>query len=121
MHRGQLPELQSVFGATVVRSNACAAWHTTGSNAGSAGTRAILDALTQNRVEALQDKIATLTAQNSDLKFAASQQAQNAYITASQAAQTQAIIDKLSPCPYPAYIVPNPNVCTPTGNSCGCA
>ena len=87
----------------------------------SAGTRAILDALTQNRVEALQDKIAALTAQNSDLKFAASQQAQNAYITASQAAQTQAIIDKLSPCPYPAYIVPNPNVCTPTGNGCGCA
>lgn len=87
----------------------------------SAGTRAILDALTQNRVEALQDKIAALTAQNSDLKFAASQQAQNAYITASQAAQTQAIIDKLSPCPYPAYIVPNPNVCTPTGNGCGCS
>ena len=59
-----------------------------------AGVRSILDFLTQ-------DKIATLTAENQSLKFAASQQAQNAYL-----------VNKLSePCPVPAYVVPNPNCC----------
>lgn len=55
-----------------------------------ANTRAILDFLTQ-------DKIATLQAENQSLKFAASQQAQNAYL-----------INQLQPCPTPAYIVPSP-------------
>ena len=54
-------------------------------------TRAILDFLTQ-------DKIATLTAENQNLKFAASQQAQNAYL-----------INAIGPkYPIPAYVVPNP-------------
>jgi hypothetical protein len=44
-----------------------------------AGVRSILDFLTQ-------DKIATLTAENQSLKFAASQAAQNAFITANQEA-----------------------------------
>jgi hypothetical protein len=54
-------------------------------------TRAILDFLTQ-------DKIASLTAENQNLKFAASQQAQNAYLV-------NAIGPKY---PIPAYVVPNP-------------
>ena len=54
-------------------------------------TRAILDFLTQ-------DKIASLTAENQNLKFAASQQAQNAYLVS-------AIGPKY---PIPAYVVPNP-------------
>jgi hypothetical protein len=54
-------------------------------------TRAILDFLTQ-------DKIATLTAENQNLKFAASQQAQNAYL-----------VSTIGPkYPIPAYVVPNP-------------
>ena len=61
-----------------------------------ASTRAILDFLTQ-------DKIAALTAENQSLKFAASQQAQNAYLVG-------ALKD---PCPVPAYVVPNPNCCYP--------
>lgn len=70
-----------------------------------AGTRAILDFLTQ-------DKIATLTAENQSLKFAASQQAQNAFITANQDAQTAELIRRLgADCPVPAYVVPNPNCC----------
>ncbi len=82
-----------------------------------AGTRAILDFLTQ-------DKIATLTAENQSLKFAASQATQNAFITANQEAQTAELIRRLgTPCPVPAYVVPNPNCCY-TGytvtNSCGC-
>lgn len=63
-----------------------------------AGTRAILDFLTQ-------DKIAALTAENQTLKFAASQQAQNAYL-----------VRELSPkCPIPAYVVANPYCNSGTG------
>jgi hypothetical protein len=84
-----------------------------------AGVRSILDFLTQ-------DKIATLTAENQSLKFAASQAAQNAFITANQEAQTAELIRRLSdPCPVPAYVVPNPNCCynanVTFGNGCGCA
>lgn len=56
-----------------------------------AGVRSILDFLTQ-------DKIAALTAENQNLKFAASQAAQNNYL-----------VSELSPkCPIPAYVVCNP-------------
>lgn len=81
-----------------------------------ANSRAILDFLTN-------DKIATLTAENQSLKFAASQSAQNAFITANQEAQTAELIRRLGrDCPVPAYVVPNPNCCyqynvQPT---CGC-
>jgi hypothetical protein len=89
-----------------------------------AGTRAILDFLTQ-------DKISTLTAENQALKFQASQSAQNAFITANQDAQTAELIRRLGrDCPVPAYVVPNPNCCygNPVGvgysgynnNGCGC-
>ena len=90
-----------------------------------ANTRAILDFLTQ-------DKIATLTAENQSLKFAASQAQQNAFITANQEAQTAELIRRLGrDCPVPAYVVPNPNCCygNPVGvgyngygnnGGCGC-
>lgn len=80
-----------------------------------AGIRSILDFLTQ-------DKIASLTAENQTLKFAASQQAQNAFIAANQEAQTAELIRKLGKdCPIPAYVVPNPNCCygVTTYNTCG--
>lgn len=90
-------------------------------DAQNSGTRAILDFLTQ-------DKIATLTAENQSLKFAASQASQNAFITANQEAQTAELIRRLGrDCPVPAYVVPNPNCCygNPTGvgygsSGCGC-
>ena len=86
-------------------------------DANNAGIRSILDFLTQ-------DKIATLAAENQSLKFAASQANQNAFITANQEAQTAELIRRLAtPCPVPAYVVPNPNCCY-TGynvsNGCGC-
>lgn len=72
-----------------------------------AGVRSILDFITQ-------DKIATLTAENQSLKFAASQQAQNNYLVA----------QLREPCPVPAYFVPNPNSCFDYsrvfGNNCYC-
>lgn len=82
-----------------------------------ANSRAILDFLTN-------DKIATLTAENQSLKFAASQAQQNAFITANQEAQTAELIRRLNPTPTPAYVVPNPNCCynanVTFGNGCGC-
>lgn len=75
-------------------------------------SRAILDFLTQ-------DKIATLTAENQSLKLAASQAAQNAFITANQEAQTAELIRRLGrDCPVPAYVVPNPNCCYPSNGCC---
>ena len=66
-----------------------------------AGIRSILDFLTQ-------DKIATLTADNQALKFAASQAAQNAYL-----------VGQLRPAPIPAYTVANPYCCNTYVNTCG--
>ena len=71
-----------------------------------AGVRSILDFLTQ-------DKIATLQAENQSLRFAASQQAQNAYL----------VSQLREPCAVPAYVVPNPNCCYSQfayNNGCGC-
>jgi hypothetical protein len=75
-----------------------------------AGTRAILDFLTN-------DKIATLTAENNDLRRAASQDRQNALLTTQMAAQTQQIINSVNPTAIPAYVVPNPNA---YAYGCGC-
>lgn len=66
-----------------------------------AGVRSILDFLTN-------DKIATLTAENQNLKFAASQAAQNAYL-----------VNELRPCPIPAYTVANPYCCNTYYGNCG--
>ena len=66
-----------------------------------AGIRSILDFLTQ-------DKIATLTAENQSLKFAASQAAQNAYL-----------VNELRPAPVPAYTVANPYCCNTYFGNCG--
>lgn len=66
-----------------------------------AGVRSILDFLTN-------DKIASLTAENQSLKFAASQAAQNAYL-----------INELRPCPIPAYTVANPYCCNSYFGGCG--
>lgn len=64
--------------------------------------RAILDALTAQRIEAKDEKIA---AQNQQL-FAAQ-------LAASQAAQNQYLVQTLRPGPIPAYTVPNPYCCGP--------
>lgn len=82
-----------------------------------ANNRALMDFL-------VNDKIATLTAENQSLKFQASQQAQNAFITANQEAQTAELIRRLgADCPQPAYVVQPPQPVTfPnfTCNPCGC-
>lgn len=64
-----------------------------------AGTRAVLDFLTNSRLRDLE-------AENSTLKLAASQAAQNNYL-----------VSALRPSPIPAYQVQNPYCCST--NSCG--
>lgn len=76
-------------------------------------TRAILDFLTQ-------DKIETLRNENQALRFAASQAEQNAFISANQTAQTAELIRRLgADCPTPAYVVQPPTPVTFTSGSCG--
>lgn len=86
-----------------------------------ANTRSILDFLTQ-------DKIATLQSENQSLKLAASQAAQNTYLTNTICGQTAELIQRISPSPVPSYQVPAPYpYCVNTGyygncgnNNCGC-
>ena len=98
-------------------TNTCALQNTMNNNtrdiidSQNAGTRAILDYL-------CQDKIATLQAENNDLRRAASQDRQNALLTTAMSAQKQQIINAVNPAPIPAYQVPNPNVYY--GCGCGC-
>ena len=78
-----------------------------------ANTRAILDFLTN-------DKISTLQAENTALKFAASQAQQNAFITANQDAQTATLLRRLgADCPTPAYLVQAPTPISFPLNGCG--
>ena len=96
-------------------TNTCALQNTMNNNtrdiidSQNAGTRAILDYL-------CQDKIATLQAENNDLRRAASQDRQNALLTTAMSAQTLQIINAVNPAPIPAYLVPNRNVYY----GCGC-
>lgn len=78
----------------------------------------IIDYMSNEKVQALRDE-------NQALRLAASQSAQNAFITANQEAQTAELIRRLGrDCPVPAYVVPNPNCCYQYNvqpvNNCGC-
>ena len=64
-------------------------------------TRQVIDFLTQ-------DKIAALTAENNDLRRAASQDRQNALLTTAMTAQTSQILDAARPTPVPAYPAASP-------------
>ena len=66
-------------------------------------TRAILDALTAQRIEAKDERIAEQSQRIASLQLAASQQAQNAYL-----------LQQLKTPPIPAYVVPNPFTGTTT-------
>lgn len=65
-----------------------------------ANARAVLDALTAQRIEAKNEKIAAQNQQIFGLQLAASQAAQNSYL-----------VQTLRPCPTPAYVVANPYCC----------
>lgn len=78
----------------------------------------IIDYMANEKLQSLRDE-------NQTLRLAASQSAQNAFITANQEAQTAELIRRLGrDVPVPAYVVPNPNCCyqynVQAANSCGC-
>ena len=85
-----------------------------------AGTRAIIEKLCQMENNAKDEKIADLQAKNFDLRLAASQQAQNAYLVGELGYR----------CPQPAYVVEPPQrvsfatncngVATFANSDCGC-
>ena len=75
-----------------------------------------IDAMENTR---MQEKISALQSENQSLKFAASQNEQNAFIAANQNAQTAELIRRISPMPVPSYQVPAPYpYCV--SNTCGC-
>ena len=76
-------------------------------------TRAILDFLTNDKIEGLR-------AENQALKFQASQTAQNAYLTATIDASRAELIRRLgADCPAPAYVVQPPTPVNFPVNGCG--
>ncbi len=79
------------------------------------GTQAILDKLCSMEIDGLKERNAQLVADNSALRFAQSQTAQNGFF---QNALNNAV-QQIRPTPDPAYIVPNPYAAY--GNyGCGC-
>ena len=74
------------------------------------GTRAILDALTAQRIEAKDQRIAEQAQTISQLQLAASQSNQNAILMAAMDANTANIIRRTgNDCPVPAYVVQPPS------------
>lgn len=78
-----------------------------------AGTRAVLDFLTQSELN-------NLRSENQTLKFAASQSNQNAYLAATMEAQTAELIRRINPTPVPSYSVPAPYPFCGQLSGCGC-
>lgn len=84
-------------------------------------TRAILDALTAQRIEAKDQRIAEQQQMITQLQLSASQAAQNATLMAAMDANTAQIIRRTgNDCPIPAYVVQPPTqVQFPRGNCWG--
>ena len=86
-----------------------------------ANTQAILDKMCQQEIDALKTQNANLQTQINLANLTASQSDQTAKILADNAAQTAALEQYLNPPAVPAYVVQNPNCCTPNYfNGCGC-
>lgn len=81
--------------------------------------RSLHDELVANKIEAKNERIAELQDKLYRADLRASQAQQSNYIT-------DTILNRLSPCPSPSYIVPNPNCCYDyrvvqnSGCACGC-
>lgn len=84
-----------------------------------ANTQAILDKMCQQEIDALKTQNENLRTQINLANLAASQNAQTSQILSDNAAQTQYLQNVLNPTPVPAYVVQNPNCCTPN-YGCGC-
>lgn len=84
------------------------------------GIQSIQDKLCQQEIDALKTQNANLQTQINLANLQSSQADQTARILADNAAQTSALEQYLNPAPIPAYVVQNPNCCTPNYSTCGC-
>ena len=85
-----------------------------------ANARAVLDALTAQRLEAKDERIAAQAAQIQALQLAASQANQNAAIGAMISASEATILRRTgAECPTPAYVVQPPTPVNFPTNCCG--
>lgn len=73
-----------------------------------AQTQAILDKMCQQEIDALKERNSALQTQVIMKDLAASQAAQTAALVADNTAQTQYLVNRISPYPIPAYTVANP-------------
>lgn len=70
-----------------------------------AGTQRIIDQLCQDKIDAKNERIASLENQVNMQNLAASQAAQTAALIADNTAQTQYVVNRVAPYPQPAYVV----------------
>ena len=88
--------------------------------ANNASTQKILDTMCQDKIDAKNETIAMLRQQLQMAQLSASQGAQTAAILANNEAQTAALEQYLAPVPRPAYMVQNPNCCANQFGYGGC-
>ena len=89
--------------------------------ANNAATQRILDQMCQDKIDAKNEQIANLRQQMNMMQLTASQNAQTQAIIANNELQTAALEQYLAPTPRPAYVVPNPNCCSQSFyNGCSC-
>ena len=85
------------------------------------GVQKILDQMYQDKIDAKNEQIANLRQQMNMMQLTASQNAQTQALIANNDLQTAALEQYLAPTPRPAYVVPNPNCCQQNYyNGCGC-
>lgn len=88
--------------------------------ANNANTQRILDQMCQDKIDAKNELIANLRQQMAMMQLTASQNAQTQALVANNEAQTVALEQYLAPVPRPAYVVQNPNCCQYQNYGCGC-
>lgn len=88
-----------------------------------AGTQRIIDQLCQDKIDAKNDEIAQLRQQLNMQQLAASQAAQNAFITQGFSNEVDALYNRLNTCPVPSMPVYGRTpifTCQPQNQGCGC-
>ena len=90
-------------------------------NTMNAGIQSLKDQLCQDKIDAKNEQIANLRQQMSMMQLTASQNAQTQALIANNELQTAALEQYLAPVPKPAYVVQNPACCNQNFyNGCGC-
>ncbi len=131
----QIADMQQMFNLSTQFSNCCCENRLASANleaslareacanrqALSDGIQSIKDMMCQDKIDAKNEQIANLRQQMSMMQLTASQNAQTQALIANNELQTAALEQYLAPTPRPAYVVQNPNCCSQNYyNGCGC-